>query len=153
RTALPFAVFFACSAFSTCTCPLAAQEALPHPAPAPAGAGARRLTLEEAKQRALANSKALALASMNVESKDYAARATRADYFPKIIGSVVYFHFDQALGTVLTTRGRPRLGVPSATIAANVVNQDASLTTVGVAQPITALLKIRQGVKIARADE
>src|SRR5262249_46515262 len=73
--------------------------------------------------------------------------------FPKIIGSVVYFHFDQPLGTVLTTRGRPRLGIAPVTIAANVVNQDASLTTVGVAQPITALLKIRQGVKIARADE
>ncbi len=27
------------------------------------------------------------------------------DYFPKVLGSVTYFHFDNPLGTVLTTRG------------------------------------------------
>src|SRR5262249_32921462 len=92
-------------------------------------------------------------ANMNIESKDYATRATRADYFPKLIGSSVYFHFNDALGTVLTTRGRPRLGIPSQTIAANVLNQDTSLTTLMAAQPITALLKIRQAGRVARADE
>src|SRR5262249_44828954 len=47
----------------------------------------------------------------------------------------------------------PRLGVPANQVAVNVFNQDLSLSTVGVAQPITALLKVRQGVKIAQADE
>jgi outer membrane protein TolC len=119
----------------------------------PAAPATMRLTLDEAKQRALSNSKVLALATMNAQSKDYATRATRADYFPKVIGSVVYFNFDSPLGTVITTQGRPRLGIPSTTIAANVLNQNSSLSTLSVAQPITALLKVRQGVQIARADE
>jgi hypothetical protein len=41
----------------------------------------------------------------NVESQD-AIRAAQALYFPQIIGNVVYFHFNDDLGTVLTTSGR-----------------------------------------------
>jgi outer membrane protein len=113
----------------------------------------QRLTLDEAKERARANSKVIAMAAMNIEGKDYAVRATRADYFPKLIGSLLYFHFDSPLGSVLTTRGAPRLGIGARQIAVNLVNQDQTLSTIGVAQPLTALLKIRQGVKIAQADE
>jgi outer membrane protein TolC len=109
-----------------------------------------RLTLEEARQRALANNKLLALAAGNIEAKEWATRAVRADYFPKIIGSSTYFHFDNPLGTVLTTPGRV-LGPVS--IPVNIFNQDSSFSTVFVAQPITALLKVRQGVRIAQADE
>jgi outer membrane protein TolC len=148
---LSLVAILCCTVLTNCTDPLAAQETLPHPASA-AEAGVQRLTLEEARERALANSKVLTLASLNVESKDYAMRATRADYFPKVVGSEIYFHFDEPLGTVVSTRGLTKLGAP-ATIAVNVINQNQSLTTVGVAQPITALLKIRQGVIIARADE
>src|SRR5205823_579264 len=51
-------------------------EALAQPSPA-AGAPANpyRLTLEDARQRALANNKLLALASMNVHGKGYAIKA------------------------------------------------------------------------------
>jgi outer membrane protein TolC len=85
---------------------------------APAGSGAttappvssqpvvQRLTLEEAKQRVVANSKLLALAATNVDAKGYATRALRANYFPQIVGNAVYFHFNDDLGTVLTTPGR-----------------------------------------------
>jgi outer membrane protein TolC len=38
-------------------------------------------------------------------------------------------------------------------VPANVLNQDSSFSTVFAAQPITALLKVRQGVRIAQADE
>ncbi len=149
----------------------------------------QRLTLEEAKQKALANNKLLALAAMNIQGKEFATDAVRADYFPQLIGSASYFTFDQPLGNVISFSGRtlsnvgrqvtgPGLqvtgpggrtlanitpqtfGIPSksVTIPARavdvaVVNQNAFLGTVMVAQPITALLKIRQGVKIARADE
>jgi outer membrane protein TolC len=120
-----------------------------------------RLTLQEAKDRALSNSKLLNLASMNAEAKAYAIKVARADYFPKVIGGVVYLHFNDELGNVLTTRGRtisgPQ-GVPLITFPPTAVNvaifqQDNTYSTVNVLQPITDLLKVRQGVKIAQADE
>src|SRR5262245_27955044 len=48
----------------------------------------RRLTLDEARQLALANNKALALARMNVDEKQHVANAARKDYFPKLLGSL-----------------------------------------------------------------
>jgi outer membrane protein TolC len=137
--------------------PLAAQNP-------PAGkdsAAVVRLTLDEARERILANNKLLQLAALNVQSKGYAARAAQALYFPQIIGNTIYFHFNDDLGTVLTTqgrhvvgpRGRPLGTIPSFAINLPVVNQDTTLTTIAAVQPITDLLKVRQGVKIARADE
>jgi outer membrane protein TolC len=92
----------------------------PTPSPAPPPAAPIRLTLEEARQRALANNKLLALAAGNIEPKEWATRAVRADYFPKIIGNATYFHFDNPLGCVPTTPGRaarrfPELQTPGAT--------------------------------------
>ncbi len=120
-----------------------------------------RLTLQEAKERALSNSKLLNLASMNAEAKAYAIKVARSDYFPKVIGGVVYFHFNDDLGKVLTTQGRtisgprgvPLLTFPPTAVQAAVFQQDSTFTTVNVLQPITDLLKVRQGVKIAQADE
>ncbi|MBI3407229.1 MAG: TolC family protein [Planctomycetes bacterium] len=122
--------------------------------------GTLRITLEEAKQRALSNSKLLNLAALNVESKEFAIRAARADYFPKVTGSIFYFHFNDDLGTVLTgggrtvtgPRGRPLVTFPTFSVNAAVLNQNSNFTTIGAAQPITDLLKVRQGVKIAQAD-
>jgi outer membrane protein TolC len=119
------------------------------------------LTLDEAKQRVVANSKLLALAATNVQGKGYAIKAMRAQYFPQVIGNVVYFHFNDNLGTVLTTPGRtvsgpqgvPLANLPALAINVPVVNQDTTLTTVAVVQPLTALLKVRAGVKAAQADE
>jgi outer membrane protein TolC len=120
-----------------------------------------RLTLDEVKQRVLADNKLLHLAALNVQSKGSATRAAQALYFPQIIGQSVYLHFNDDLGTVLTTQGRhvigPRgqpLGVlPSFAINLPVINQDTALTNIAAVQPLTDLLKVRQGVKIARADE
>jgi outer membrane protein TolC len=120
-----------------------------------------RLTLDEAKQRVVANSRLLALAATNIQSKGYATNAVRANYFPQIVGQSVYFRFNDDLGTVLATQGRhvvgPRgkpLGVlPSFTINLPVLNENSSFTTIAAVQPLTALLKVRAGVKAARADE
>src|SRR5262249_33113036 len=72
----------------------AAPPAPPPPAPPPAAPPAAvRITLEEATQRALANNKLLIIGSLNAESKEYAIRAARSDYFPKVVGSVFYLHF------------------------------------------------------------
>jgi outer membrane protein TolC len=139
----------------------AAPPAPPAAEPAKGEPTVVRLTLDEAKQKVVANSKLLALAATNVEGKGYAISAMRAQYFPQVIGSTIYFHFNDNLGTVVTTpgrtvngpRGRPLVNVPGATIDAAVLNQDSSFTTVAAVQPLTALLKVRAGVKAAKADE
>jgi outer membrane protein TolC len=120
-----------------------------------------RITLDEAKERALAASKLLNLAALNAESKAYAIKAARANYFPTVSGTALYFHFNDNLGHVLTTQGRtlmgaqgvPLLSFPPTTIEAAVLQQNSSFAYVNVLQPITDLLKVRQGVKIAQADE
>jgi outer membrane protein TolC len=117
--------------------------------------------LEEAKQRALANNKLLNLASLNAESKAYAVRAARADYFPKVSGNVLYLHFNDDLGTVLTAggrtvsgpRGQPLVTFPVTAVNVAILNQDTAYATLTAVQPLTDLLKVRQGVKIAQADE
>jgi outer membrane protein TolC len=116
---------------------------------APGPPASRRLTLEEAKQLALANNKALVLAHLNLAEKGYATSAASKDYYPKLLGSVSYFHFDNPLGTVLTTRG---VVLPT-TVAVNVLEQDSTLSTVLVAQPITKLIAVNALVQIDRADE
>jgi outer membrane protein TolC len=120
-----------------------------------------RLTLEEAKERALNASKLLTMASLNVESKAFAVKAVQADYFPKVTGTALYLHFQDELGTVLATTGRkvqgplgrPLVTFPPTVINVPVYNQDSSFAMVAVLQPVTDLLKVRQGVKIAQADE
>src|SRR5262249_44765532 len=63
--------------------PVAAQD---KPADVPsagkAGPAVLHLTLDEIKQRVLADNKLLHLAALNVESKGYATRAVQANYFP-----------------------------------------------------------------------
>jgi outer membrane protein TolC len=120
-----------------------------------------RLILEEAKQRALANNKLLNLAALNVESKGYAIRAMQANYFSQITGSVLYLHFNDDLGTVLTGGGRhvtgprgvPLLTFPPTAVNVSVLNQESAFANVNALQPITDLLKVRQGVKLAQADQ
>ncbi len=141
--------------------PAVAAQGVPAQAAPPTGPLVQRLTLEEARQRALSNSKLLALAALNIKGKELDTKIVRTDYFPQIIGNVVYFHFNQDLGTVLSTPGRHVTG-PKGTVfpitTARVIdvpvfNQNSYVGSVMAVQPITALLKIRQGVKIAQADE
>jgi outer membrane protein TolC len=133
----------------------------PQAAAAPAAPEVYRLTLDGAKERAVSNSRLLALAATNIQGKEFHTRATRANYFPQIIGNSVYFRFSDDLGTVLTTpgrhvagpKGRPLFNVPSVSLSEAVLNQDSSFTTIAAVQPLTALLKVRAGVKASRADE
>jgi outer membrane protein TolC len=137
-----------------------AEAAPAHPAPSGAP-GAQRITLEQARERVLSNSKLLELAAMNIQGKESATRAVFADYFPKILGDIGYLHFDRPLGTVVTVpgfniagpAGASLLSTPGNTVTANVFEENSYTSTLMAAQPITALLKVRQGVKIARADE
>src|SRR5206468_3638881 len=63
-----------------------------------------RLTLEEAKERALANNQQLQLGRMNLAEKQLGVSAAKRDYLPKILGSAAFIHFNDDLGTVVATR-------------------------------------------------
>jgi outer membrane protein TolC len=142
--------------------PLAAQNPPAGTHPAAGGPpGTVRLTLEEAKQRALTTSKLLAAANLNIESKGYAIRAAKANYFPAISGGALYLHFNDDLGTVLSgggrhvtgPKGKPLVTFPTFAVNVPILNQDSSWAYVTAVQPLTDLLKVRQGVKIAQADQ
>jgi outer membrane protein TolC len=114
-----------------------------------------RLTLEDAKQRALAANKGLVLANLAVQEKREATAAARTDYLPKLLGNDSYFHFNANLGVVNTVR-TGRLGilpVGSQSVAVTAVKQDSNLLALTLAQPITKLIAVNAAVKIARADE
>ncbi len=114
-----------------------------------ASSGAYRLTLEDARQLAMANNTQLQLGRLNVEEKQIAIRAAQTDYLPKILGSAAYLHFNDNLGTVLST---PGLVLPVKTVAVSVLNQDSSYGAILVAQPITQLIGVSALVDLARAD-
>src|SRR5262249_5965558 len=60
--------------------PLTAQEAARHAPPLAESPGqVVHLNLDEAKQRVLANNKLLNIATLNVQGKEYAVKAARAD--------------------------------------------------------------------------
>ncbi len=113
RSVLLLAAFSAAQLTSLGAARVAAADA-PAPAPVPANTppAVVHLTLEEAKQRALGNSKLLNLAALNAESKAFAVKAAQADYFPKMTGTAMYLHFNDDLGTVLATQGRTVLRGP-----------------------------------------
>jgi outer membrane protein len=139
-----------------------AATAAPAQAPIPVNAAPAvvHISLDEAKTRALGNNKLLNLAALNAQSKAFAVKAARADYFPKIVGTEVYLHFNDNLGTVLSTQGRTVMGLrgrplatfPATSVDLPVLNQDTNVANIGAVQPLTDLLKVRQGVKIAQAD-
>ena len=137
------------------------QSTPPAALPSISAPAVQRLTLDDAKARVVANSKLLALAALNVQGKEYATKAMCCEYFPQVIGSAVYFHFNDELGTVVTTPGRTITGplgrvsltTPGAAVNVPVLNQDSEFSTFAAVQPLTALLKVRQGVNAALADE
>jgi len=131
---------------------LFAQEKLPHPPQEKLTPTVLNLSMAEAKQRVLSNSKAMQLVNLQVQQKLYAKRAMQTYYLPKAIGSFTYLHFDNPLGSVVTLAG-PRGILGPKDIPVNLVNQDLNTSMVLAAQPLTGLLKVRQGVKAAQADE
>ncbi len=128
-----------------------ARIAGPVQSPAP---GTVRLTLDETKARALALNRDLTLGRLAVQEKSIATSAAKTDYFPKILGNVSYFHFNQNLGNVLTfQRGKFGILQPgSSAIPVNVIRQDSTLGSFTVAQPITKLILVNAAVKLAKAD-
>jgi outer membrane protein TolC len=117
------------------------------PAPAPG----LHLTLDEARALALSQSKGLALARLHIEELRHTRKAAAADYFPKVLSEVAYFHFNDNLGKVVAIpSGRFNLGGAR---TVNVLDQNTTFGSITVAQPVTPLLKVHQAVKLAKADE
>jgi outer membrane protein TolC len=152
---LPRALIVACLGAACLPPARAAQDEFPLPVPRPGGPPVYRLTLEEARQLALQNNKALALARLNIAEKGYATDAARKDYFPKAIAFDSYTHFNDDLGKVVTIRtGRFGILPPgSRFVSVAVVNQDTNYAGVLAVQPITKLIAVNAGVQLARADE
>src|SRR5262249_30416150 len=92
---------------------------------------------------------------LNVEQLQHATTAARKDYLPKVLGAVDYFHFNDNLGNVLTIQRGSRGILPPGTTTFNVAvfNQNSTISTLLVAQPITKLIAVNAAVQIARADE
>ena len=135
-----------------------ALQAQPTPLPVAAPGSSPpvyHLTLDDARQRALSSNPDLGLARLNVDEKRHATAAARKDYLPKAIGNVTYFHFDKDLGSVLTFQ-KGQLGIlapGSAAVGVPIANQNSTLSTIMVAQPITKLIAVNAATQIARADE
>jgi outer membrane protein TolC len=118
---------------------------------------ARPLTLEEAQQLALQNNRALKLARLKVDEAGHRREGARSDYFPKLIGTANYLYFNERLGTTITA-GDLGLGMlpppfPSIPIPINLVKQNMFLGGATLAQPITQLYKVQQGVKVAASEQ
>jgi outer membrane protein TolC len=115
-------------------------------------AGVRRITLEEAKaQAAAATNPLVRLGQLSVEAAKQHRQGVQADYFPKIGSTLTNFHFNKFMGQELEVR-RPLAGVIT-TVGVPLLNKDQTLIAVTATQPITPLLKIREVVNLARADE
>lgn len=118
---------------------------------------ARSLTLEEAQQLALQNNRALKLARLKVDEAGHRRAGARSDYFPKLLGTANYLYFSERLGTTLTA-GDLGLGMlpppfPSIPIPIDLVKQNMFLGGATIAQPITQLYKVQQGVKVASSEQ
>jgi outer membrane protein TolC len=149
------AAVLACLNLAAYSPALFAQGAAPGHDPADGSPFVRRLTLEEARQLAVQNNQALMLARLNVDSKHHATAAAKKDYLPKVIGDVTYFNFNQNLGDVLTVNtGRFGLLPPGTLVKETAVaNENSTLSTIFIAQPITKLIAVHAATQIARADE
>lgn len=140
------------------TLPPAAPPVVPAPA-APAAApqvrGVYRLTLDDARQRAMTGNTQLGLARLNIDEKRHATAAAKKDYLPKILGNVTYLHFDKDLGSVVTVHPGARGLVPPGglTFGIPLATQNSTFTTAMVAQPITKLIAVNAATQVARADE
>ena len=111
----------------------------------------RRITLREAQQAAAANNPMAHLAQLQVEAAKQHRLGAESDYFPKISSTLTNFHFNKFMGQEITIQRRIAGGTVTGGLP--LAGKDQTLVAVTAAQPITPLLKLREVVNIARADE
>jgi len=128
------------------------SDSVPPGDDASASKSPRPLSLDEAQQVAAQAGSAVArLGQLGVEAAENHRRAVTADYFPQFSTVFWNLHFNEFLGEQISVT-RPIFGSPL-TVGVPLFGQNQSFIAVNFVQPITPLLKVRQAVKIARADE
>jgi outer membrane protein TolC len=106
--------------------------------------GVRLITLPEAQARAGA-SPAVRAAQLTADAARYHRKAVAADYFPKVGSTFANLHFNKLMGE--------RVLLPRRSLDVAVLNKDQTVVAFTATQPITPLLKVKQAVNLARADE
>src|SRR5262245_2155694 len=110
----------------------------------------RHITLEQAQQQA-AQALEARLGELSVEAAKEHRLGVRADYFPKVGATFANLHFNTFLGQEIVIN-RPIVG-GAVNASLPLFGQDWTFLVLTAAQPITPLLKVRQAVRVARADE
>jgi outer membrane protein TolC len=105
------------------------------------------ISLAYAQARAAGVSKMAELAKLNGQAAKLHRQAAQSDYFPKIGSTFTNLHFNKFMGQEIEVRALGRVA------EFPLLNKDQSLVAVTATQPVTPLLKIREVVRIARADE
>jgi outer membrane protein len=125
--------------------------------PGPPGSTPRKMTLAEAIDLALKNNQALAVSTARTDEMKSARRKAVADYFPQVSNTSTYTRLTDtdilqfAQGSFGTF---PVLGsLPASNLIVKQGDLNEYLVRSQIAQPVTQLLKIRQGERIARADQ
>src|SRR5215831_16855736 len=75
----------------------------------------------------------------------------QSDYFPQLSSTFSNFHFTKFMGEAFEVQ-RPVSGGTS-TLALPLAGKDQTFVAVTAAQPVTPLLKLREVVRLAQADE
>lgn len=123
----------------------------------PVTAAERQITLDEAVKTALRQNTALKIARAKVQEKHHRVTIARADYFPHITNETGTSALSsrQLLTVPAGSLGViPQLGpFPTQTVNFDQGSRFLLLGSTMAGQPLTQLLKVRQGVRAAGADE
>ena len=124
---------------------------------APAHAAARRITLPEAIDLALKQNTSLKIARAHVRENQQKTVTARADYFPQLANDTSLMGLsDRELVTVPTGALGTLPGIgpfPTGTITFDQGSNVVLLANTTLSQPLTQLFKIREGVRVAAANQ
>jgi outer membrane protein TolC len=120
-------------------------------------ADTRKLTLTEAIDLALKNNHAIAIGAARTDEMKSLRRKAAADYYPQVSNTSTYTRLTNTdvLQFAQGSFGNfPGLGsLPSENLKVAQGNQNEFLVRTQIGQPVTQLFKIREGERVARADQ
>ncbi len=120
-------------------------------------ASPRKMPLSEAIDLALKNNHALIIGAAKTDELKSARRKAAADYYPQVSNSSTYTRLTET-DVLQFSQGSfgtfPGLGsVPSTNLKIAQGNPNEILVRTQIGQPVTQLLRVREGERVARADE
>jgi outer membrane protein TolC len=119
--------------------------------------GPRKMSLEEAIDLALKNNHALIIGAAKTDETKSARRKAAADYYPQVSNSSTYTRLTET-DVLQFSKGSfgtfPGVGsLPSLNLKIAQGDPNEFLVRTQIAQPVTQLFRIREGERVARADE